>query len=673
MKEFIKKILSYLIIAAVIYLVSIVVVSWMQTGSPKFDATNLTNKTTLAVTFFASAGYLVYDLLRIVDGKGKNKNKKKKAVDEVKDDKGNKAKQFFSRDFVTEEDLKKEKAYNYHNLQSIRSSKKDGILVRAEEKGGNMDINFVEPIHTLCVGTTSSGKTSRFVVPTIQLMSMTSSKPSFVITDPKGELYEQCANKLMKEGYDVKVLNLRDPFMSVQWNPLSYAYDLFHRSYNLGKEVRVHPAGDNPKNYNLILQRTFDHNAQNWFEFNGRAFADKSVLEAEMGVVAKNLRDKTFTAISDIATTIAPVKSEKDPNWEITAQKLIQAVMHAMLEDSLIPELGLTKDKYNPYNVYKICNTTDTGRETFATLKKYLFEYRDKFSKVSDLASTALNNADNTTKNYMGFVSSGTSLFSDSGIAFLTAKSEIDFVNMDEKPTAIFVIIPDEVKTRYPLAILFVNQLYKRLIEKAQNIGGRLKRNVYFLLDEFGNMPRFPDFGSFMTVGRSRGIFFELCVQSYSQLYQVYGQDEGKIIKDNCPIQVYVASEDTTTNKEFSELLGKKTIVITNENKSKGPDGKETVSTSESIQSIPIAYPEELPTFRDRGELVIKVFTPNSALRTKITPFFKVKNSAYDTSKVKEGYLEMRALNEEEIFYDIKVRNKFVAQDEDDDDDDDLF
>jgi len=671
MGTFLKKILKYIIIAVVVYLAAVVGMSYIKNKVFGFDTTYLMDNTVITITCIAFGGIIIYDLLRLMDGKGKKK--KKKAVDTVKDEKGKDTKQFFSRDFVTDDVLKSEPAYNYHTLSSIRSSKKDGILVRAEERGGNMDINFVQPIHTLCVGTTSSGKTTRFVVPTLQIMSMTASKPSFVVTDPKGELYEQCTNKLIKEGYDVKVLNLREPFSSVQWNPFTYAYDMFHRSYNLGKEVKVHPAGDNPKSHNLLIQRAFDHNSQSWFEFNGRAYADKSVLEAEMGVVAKNLQDKVFTSVSDIATTIAPVKSEKDPNWEITAQKLIQSVIHAMLEDSLVPELGLTKDKFNPYNLYKICNTTDTGRDTFATLKKYLFQYRHKFSKVGDLASTALNNADTTTKNYMGFVSAGTSLFSDTGISFLTAKSEIDFVNLDEKPTAIFIIIPDEVKTRYPLAILFVTQLYKRLIEKAQHLGGKLKRNVYFLLDEFGNMPKFPEFGSFMTVGRSRGIFFELCVQSYSQLYQVYGQDEGKIIKDNCPIQVYVASEDTTTNKEFSELLGKKTVVITNENKSKGPDGKETVSTSEQIQSIPIAYPEELPTFRDREELVIKVFTPNSALRTKITPYYKVKSSAYDTSKVKESYQEMRALNEEAIFYDIKVRNSFMSKDEEDDDDDDLF
>ncbi len=670
MKDFGKKALKYLIFGLLIYIAAMLATSLMKGDGFSFKPEYATNGTTLVITFLAIGGMFIIKLLNMLDGKGK---KKEKALDAATDSEGNKVQQFFSRDFVPESILKTDKGFNFHTLNTIRSSKKDGILVRAEEKGNNIEINFVEPIHTLCVGTTSSGKTSRFVVPTLQLMSMTASKPSFIVTDPKGELYAKCTNKLVKEGYDVRVLNLREPFLSVQWNPFTYAYDLYHRSFNLDKEVKVHPAGDNPKNYNVLIQRSFDHTSQTWFEFDGRAYIDKSQLELFMSIKAKDLRDQTFTAVADIATTLAPVRSEKDPNWEITAQKLIQAVIHAMLEDSRIPELGLTRDKFNPYNMFKICNTTDTGRDTYATLKKYLFQYRDKFSKVAELASTALNNADNTTKNYMGFVSSGTSLFSDTGISCLTSTNEIDFINLDEKPTAIFIIIPDEIKTRYPLAILFINQLYKRLIEKAQSLGERLKRNVYFLLDEFGNMPRFPDFGSFMTVGRSRGIFFELCVQSYSQLYQVYGQEEGKIIKDNCPIQVYVASEDTVTNKEFSELLGNKTIRQTTTSKSKGKDGQETTNENEQIISIPIAYPNQLPTFRDEGKLAIKTFTPNAALKTVITPYFKVKNNAYDTSQVKATFQQAHFFDENAVFYDIRKRNEIVSKDENDDDDDDLF
>lgn len=672
MKEFGKKILIHLAIIVALYLGVWTAVSFFKDGKFLPNPEYLKNTTVTTVSFIVIGGYIIFRLMKMVDGKDK---KKDKAMDKVQDDKGQETKQYFSKDFLTDKDLNTTKAegYNYNTLSTIRSCKKDGILVRAQDNGHGMDINFVEPIHTLCVGTTSSGKTSRFVIPTLQVMSMTASKPSFVVTDPKGELRDKCTNKLIEEGYDVKVLNLTDPFASVMWNPLSYPYDMYHRSFNLEKEVKVHQPGDDPRNYNLIIQRSFDHKNETWFEFDGKAYIDRAILENDMRILSTGLKDNAYTALEDICTTLAPVESAKDPSWEKTARRLLHAIMMAMLEDSRIPELNLTREKYNLFNVFKIVNTSDSGRDTYATLKKYLFSYRDQFSKVPALASTALQNAEGTTKNYMGFASSMVAMFSDSGISFLTSQTEIDFVNMDEKPTAIFCIFPDEIRTRHPLAILFINQLYKRLVDKARTLGGRLKRNVYFLLDEFGNMPKFPDFGINMAVGRSRGIYFILCVQSYSQLYQVYGQEEGKTIKDNCPIQVYISSEDSVTNKEFSELLGNKTISIKSENISKGPDGKETKSYSEQIQSRPIAYPHELMTFRDQGLIAIKTYTPNNALKTTCTRNFETKH--YNNNLVFGTYVQKRNFDESSVFYDIKKRNNFMDSQsgEDDDDDDDLF
>ncbi len=671
MKDFLKKILKYLILSVLFYVASILAVGYFKHKTFAFDWELATDFLPISIAGLGLGAILVWDLLKIMDGKGKKKSKGE--IDKVRDSKGKEVDQYFDKDFVSDDDLKKNKAFNYNTMSTLRSCKKDGILVRAEEKGNTMDINFVEPIHTLVTGTTSSGKTWRYVVPTLQLMSMTAAKPSFVVTDPKGELYDNCSNKFRKEGYDVKVLDLRDPSSSMQWNPLTYPYKMYHRSFNLDKEVKVHPAGDSPNNYNLVIQRQTDFASTGWFEFNGTAYVDRDIMENDMRVISKKLQDDVYSTLGDICSTLAPIESAKDPSWEKTARRLIHGVMLAMLEDSRIPELNLTEEKFNLYNVYKICNTTDGGRDTYATLKKYLFDYRDKFSKVPDLASQALQNAETTSKNYMGFVSGMMSLFSDSGISFMTSHTEVDFTDVDEKPTAIFLIIPDEIRVRYPLAILFVTQLYKRLVDKAQTIGGKLKRHVYFLLDEFGNMPKFPEFGSSMAVGRSRGIYFILCVQSYSQLYQNYGQDEGKIIKDNCPIQVYIASEDMTTNKEFSELLGKKTIVITSTNKSTGADGKESKSTSTQVQTRPIAYPEELMTFRDEGKIVVKTFTPNAALKTAITFAFKAKG--YDLTKVHGSYVNRRMFNEDAVFYDIAVRNKKMAEKvgDTDDDDDDLF
>ena len=282
MKDFAKVILKYAIVTFVSFIGGNIFVSWLKNKQVSFSPAAI--MPAFWITFFAVGGLLIYDLMKILDGKGKKK--KGKAIDKVTDAEGKEVSQYFNRDFLTEKELENNSGFNYHTNVTIRSSKKDGILVRAEEKNGtNMEINFVEPIHTLCVGTTSSGKTWRYVVPTIQLMSMTASKPSFVVTDPKGELYDNCSNKLKSEGYDVKVLDLRNPSASMQWNPLTYPYQMYQRSFNLDQEVKIHPAGDNPKNYNLIIQRSFDFASQEWFEFNGIAYVDRDVLENDMKVL----------------------------------------------------------------------------------------------------------------------------------------------------------------------------------------------------------------------------------------------------------------------------------------------------------------------------------------------------------------------------------------------------
>ena len=87
---------------------------------------------------------------------------------------------------------------------------------------------------------------------------------------------------------------------------------------------------------------------------------------------------------------------------------------------------------------------------------------------------------------------------SDDGILSLTSENDLDIVNMDEQPNAVFIIVPDERFTRHRFVTLFITQMYKELVEKAnlnlrrkQKDTAILKRNTYFILDEFGNLPKF--------------------------------------------------------------------------------------------------------------------------------------------------------------------------------------
>lgn len=72
----------------------------------------------------------------------------------------------------------------------------------------------------LVFGGSGTGKTTCFIKPNI-LQKL----GSYVITDPKGELYRDTSKFLREAGYDVKVLNLVDTKYSNRYNPLAHIYD----------------------------------------------------------------------------------------------------------------------------------------------------------------------------------------------------------------------------------------------------------------------------------------------------------------------------------------------------------------------------------------------------------------------------------------------------------------
>ena len=100
---------------------ALILMTYMKNKTFGFEPSYLTSPIVLGITFFGTAGFLVFEVLQIVDGKGKHK---KGNIKKATDSKGRDVDQYFDKDFVSNEDLKKNKAFNYHNLQSIRSAKK---------------------------------------------------------------------------------------------------------------------------------------------------------------------------------------------------------------------------------------------------------------------------------------------------------------------------------------------------------------------------------------------------------------------------------------------------------------------------------------------------------------------------------------------------------------------
>ena len=538
----IKRFFTLILIVVLCFGAGLALSYYMAPEGEKYFLLLVQSQYTLLPVVIGGGLYLIHFMTKLGEG-DKNKGKLGSKTKE-----GKELSQFFDSRWVTEKELKSEKKFMYCTWNSVRSSG-DGILLRSELKGGNLDINMYKPIHAMIIGTTGTGKTQKYIEPSIQILSSTKTKPSFVIADPKGELFEKHSHKLKAEGYDVKVFNLRQPYASTRWNPLDNAYMMYHKAHNLYENVKTHE-GVNPADLKLkVISREYEYQ---WYEYEGVAYPSKEALDADLSSKKAELIDLAENELREIATILCPIENKNDSSWDRGAQEFVYGTMMAMLEDSLNPELGMTREKFNFYNLARIANFKDPDPDNpYKTLRQYYLG-RDSFSKVLQLVTTAINNAPTTTKSYMGIVSARLGIFNDSGMCFATSCNEMNFDTFGEKPTALFIIIPDEKESRHGIATMMISQLYKKLVELANNYpGNTLPRAVYFLLDEFANLPKIEKIDTMITVSRSRNVFFSLVIQSFSQLNAKYGDDVAATLKGNCPIKIFIVS----TNEYFNRAV----------------------------------------------------------------------------------------------------------------------
>ncbi|MBQ9786059.1 MAG: type IV secretory system conjugative DNA transfer family protein, partial [Clostridia bacterium] len=401
-----------------------------------------------------------------------------------------------------------------------------------------------------------------------------------------------------------------------------------------------------------------------WYAFKGIAYPDKRQLETELASFRQTLINEAENELREIASTVLPIENKNDPSWEQGAQDFVYSIMLAMLEDSLDPNLGMTREKFNFYNLAKICTTRDSDPDNMmGTLRKYI-DGRSVLSKVKPLASTVVNNAPNTTRSFLGVMQPKIAIFQDMGVCYATSASDISFDDFINEPTVLFIKVPDEKESRHCIATMCISQMYKKLIEIASMSPGlKLKKPVYFLLDEFANLPKIPGVGQMITVSRSRRIFFQMVIQSYSQLDNKYTKEVADTIRGNCNIQVFIGTEDQKTRDEFSKMCGDVTLQIENTSvsKSEKKDGDANRTTSTQTVTRPLIEPYELGQLPYDVNLV-KIYG-QPAIKTQMTQWFKVPLLA--KQQAEEEYTPAKYFDENAIRYDINDRNKKVLKQSD--------
>ena len=129
--------------------------------------------------------------------------------------------------FFSQDEFKKQ----YYRINRVEnkgcSSKLDKGGIPMLSDGDDVYIDTSES-HTVVFGATGSKKTRMLVMPTVDILSRAGE--SFLVTDPKGEIYDYTFEKVKKRGYKTTVIDLRKMDGDTGWNPLKLPY-LIYRIY----------------------------------------------------------------------------------------------------------------------------------------------------------------------------------------------------------------------------------------------------------------------------------------------------------------------------------------------------------------------------------------------------------------------------------------------------------
>jgi type IV secretion system protein VirD4 len=142
-------------------------------------------------------------------------------------------------------------------------------------------------------------------------------------------------------------------------------------------------------------------------------------------------------------------------------------------------------------------------------------------------------------------------------------KSSFSAETLREQPTALYISYPEN-KANYlaPLMACIYSQLIDKLIDSYNDAA----IPIHFLVDEWANQGQWSNMSQNISTSRSRKVSFVLCVQSISQIKQIYGQDIALSILNNCKTKIILPGlSDISTLEYISKLCGEEEILVQQE------------------------------------------------------------------------------------------------------------
>lgn len=420
-------------------------------------------------------------------------------------------------------------------------------------------------VHALMIGAAGVGKTAFWLYPCIEYAC--ASGMSWLSTDTKGDVMRNYGHIAKQYGYNVSVIDLRNPTRS-NGNNLLHLVNKYMDLYQQHPDTLVYKA--KAEKYAKIISKTIILSGMDAASFGQNAYFYDA---------AEGLLTATILLVAEFC--------EPEKRHIVSVFKIIQEL--------LAPSQKKGKNQF-----------------------QQLMEMLPDDHKAKWFAGAALNTAEQSMASVMSTALSRLNSFLDSELEqLLCFDTEIDAEKFCNEKSAIFVVMPEENPNTFFMISLIIQQLYREILAVADEHGGKLKNRCVFFCDEFGTLPKIESAEMMFSASRSRRLQIVPIIQSFSQLDKNYGKEGAEIIVDNTQLTIFGGFAPNSSSAEvLSKALGSRTVMSGSVSRSRN-------DPSESLQMIerPLLTPDELKSLPKGHFVVMK--TGVHPMRVKLKLFFK--------------------------------------------------
>ena len=454
---------------------------------------------------------------------------------------------FGEKTFSDEPGLAVKAGKNLNNPKSAPVPGNPNMIESATVRLSTADMKTHLNNNVFIVGGAGTGKSRFFIKPNVLQMNC-----SYVVTDPSGELLKSMHNVLADNGYKIKVFNLVDMNHSCKYNPFKY----------VRSETDV-----------SILVDCFISNTTAPDQKSGDPFWDKSekALLSSLIFYLVDIADEKFRKFSTILWMVQ--LAQMDENGR-PGQK--PASNFGFSLDMPLDEL------FNGTRKIEERKVTDKHGKEQKVLEAAEVKDPKEVERLQEKIETSL-----CLTNYKTFKLGGTKTlksilisaavrlnpFSIPAIQNLTDDDNVELEKVGDVLTCFFAIIPQTNSTFNFLISMLFSQMFESLYYKGSTIpNSRLPYHVRFLLDEFANIGKIPEFPQKISTCRKYNISTTIVLQSIAQIKMLY-KDDFETIIGNCDTAICLGTNEQTTADYFSKKLGNGTIRVKSSSKSVGKSG----------------------------------------------------------------------------------------------------